>query len=253
MKTRIALTALTSLAAILACAFPARAQTSSPAPATGVDASGFFRLGENYEAQTWSSYFALIGEKAAERGQSFHALAAKLGAPQDVLADLDAHIKASQGLPFDKPYSTWPEEAKKKWDTVLFDWSKWKSWLDKPDYEPLFFFFLGQDSFKGSFAIGRDVIENNVAPQALSPQVKVIADGAAIYLSDTNYAKAFNRLVPEAVKAIKVLASFKKFEDPLNDTPLNRDDVTKLSDACKTLSSLARENKLVAPTSSSQR
>ena len=91
MKTRIALTAIF---AITALAFPAGAETPSPASAQGVDVGGFFRLGENYEAFTWGSYYALIGDKAAERQRSFHALAEKLGAPSEVLADLDAYTKA---------------------------------------------------------------------------------------------------------------------------------------------------------------
>ena len=96
--------------------------------------------------------------------------------------------------------------------------------------------------------VGREVIENNAAPKTYAAQVKSIAAYAGSFLSDASYAKARQRLVPEAVEAIKLLSSFNKFEDPLNETPLSKDDVSKLSDACKKLTSLAHENKLVAPT-----
>ena len=246
MKTRIALTAILAITALASSIW---AETPSSAPAQGVDVGGFFRHGENTEAHRWTSYFALIGDKAAERQQSYHALAEKLGAPSEVLADLDAYTRAMLGYPYATAYGAWPEDVKKKWERLPnYDLTKWKPWLDKPDHEPLFFFYLGKTAFKGSFIVGREVIENNGVPKDYARQVKSIADDAGTFLSDANYAKARQRLVPEAVEALKLLETFKRFDDPLNETPLSKDDVSKLSDACKKLTSLAHENKLVAPT-----
>lgn len=126
-----------------------------PASSEAPDAQAFFRLGEYYEANIWPSYFAAAG-KLDERYAAFEADCKRLGAPAEVLSDLDAAIKVRRAMPFlTRPYGTWTAEENKTWaETTAFHEDVWKAWLDKPDYGPRFFWHLGRVSFCSWFVVG---------------------------------------------------------------------------------------------------
>ena len=93
------LCAITVLCCLLASGAVADAQTSvapkaAPPAMDAIDGTGFFHLGEMYEAFNWATFYPATGDRLAERFDQFAAECRRLGATKEVLDDIDAVRKA---------------------------------------------------------------------------------------------------------------------------------------------------------------
>ncbi|MFO0950514.1 MAG: hypothetical protein U0835_05055 [Isosphaeraceae bacterium] len=227
----------------------ASAQETPPAPAGGVDAPGFFRVGEYYEAHLWTYYYQTAGGKLEERFAAFTSECRRLGAPPAVLENLEAYHKGRVSLPFaGKPSTSWTPDELKQWANAptLLD-AAWKAWLDKPEYEPRFFWHLGRMSFTGWFIVGSDVLERGVDVKNCERNMRDLAKVASALSSDTGYARARARLSPRAAEALKAIAALSApMEDPFGEG-VTLDQLRTLDASARTLRDLARNKALTTP------
>ncbi|HLX62376.1 MAG TPA: hypothetical protein VKX17_13955 [Planctomycetota bacterium] len=209
-------------------------------------AAGFFRLGENSMAHTWTIYYETIADKIDDRWKSFFDLAQKLGAPKqtmDALAEVKKNLSA---LPLGKAYGQWTADEQKKFISFPSNADPIFDWIKKPDYQALFYFDMGRLSLEGYFVIQKLVLDQGYSIDSYKSTIQAIGNDAEMCLTDTGFEAARKRLAPAALQILKDIRALKgKLDDPLGEG-FTKDDVAKLAQLCKSLSTMARENKLLA-------
>jgi hypothetical protein len=227
----------------------AQAPAAAPAPGAGaVDDTAFFRVGEMYEAFGWASFYEATGDRAGERFDGFIDQCRRLGAPPEVLMNIDAVRGAMLAMPFlQKPYADWTEQEEKEFaDSPSLDFDAWVKWLNEPGFEPRFYWHLGRDSFKGWFIYARNIKERGSTLKSYEEELRTLARDFKTLLTDTGYETARARLNPEALEALRTIAQqSQRMEDPFGDgvTEENLDVIQK---NCLVFRNLAREDKLAA-------
>jgi hypothetical protein len=233
--------------------------TPKPAPpaavAQPVDGTAFFHIGETVQALTYGNFYAAAGDKLAERYDKLAAECRRLGAPKEVLEDIDADRKLKLSMTFlKKPSADWTEAESKQFveGKSLNLEQRWVKWLDQHDHEPRLFFCLGQDSLKGWYSCGLGVLRDGEKLTAYDVKLRQIVRNMSSVITSDFYAKARTKLTltPEALAAVKAIADLSQsMEDPLGDG-VTMTHLRTIDSNCKVLRDLARGNKLtVAPAS----
>jgi hypothetical protein len=220
---------------------------SSPAQAE-TKLSDYFKVGEMYQAFNYYSYFVALGDKIDGRFKDMAELAKAVGAPQDVLDDIEKVHKANVGLPFAKSYNDWTDEQKKVWNggSASFNNDIWRKWLfaEQP-YDAAFVYYLGRYSLEAWYGVQAGISGRGQTISASQPSIREVANAFGTLLTDSGYTHIVSLLSPDSLAASKAIAAVKnKLDDPLS-SEVNMDDVNALGNAGKTLHDLHGQGKLL--------
>ena len=209
--------------------------------------SAFFKLGEMYGAVRVFSYFTALGDKIDARFKEMAELAKSLGAPQAVLDNIESVHKVNAALPYTKSWNDWTPEQQKMWKdpSSAFAEDPWRNWLVVKPYDNALFWYLGRYSFDAWYEVQAGIQNRGQTISSMLPSITSYVESAQTLSTDANYLHGVSLLTPEALTALKAMASIKdKVDDPLS-AGVTMDDVNILGNAGKTLHDLNSQGKLV--------
>ncbi len=228
---------------LVASASPCRAESR---PLSNTEVATYFRLGEMGEAGRWFTYYTAAGANLEKRLQETEDLAATLGAPAPLVAQLHAYHEKTKKYPHATPFLQWPDALRVGWvsEAAPADVS-WTDWLRSQGLDRMFIWWLGRFSFQTWFVRVKEVTEYGYTAEAAKPNFRGLADSFKTMLTDVGYAPIRARLNPEALAQMQFLSEMRALTDSPNGKPFGLEELNRIDAAARKLRALVQEKKLL--------